>query len=586
LAWYPPSLVGHAAFARGFDVFDVLVERAASALVGRGFPGFAALREFGVGEVDLDRVGFGVDRDLVAVLHERDRAAELSFGGHMADDEACRAAGEAAVGDQRDVLGEPGAHDRAGRREHLGHAGPALRAFEADDHHVALLDLLLLHGVEHVFFRVEAVGGAGELEAFFAGDLGHRAVGAEVAAHDTDMARRFERVRQRPDDVLPRGEARKCFQVLGDCFAGDREAIADQEAVLEEQLHHGGRAAHLVQIFLHILAAGPEVGKIRHAIARRLEVVDRELHADALSHRNEMHHGVGRAANRHHDGHRVLEGLAGHHIPRLDVLFKAVFDDRARLVAFLDLVGVGRGDRRTVGERHAEGFDRRGHRVGGVHAAARARAGAGVTDDFAALGVGHLAGELRAVTREGGDDVDRFAGGSVAGADRAAVDHEAGAVQPAEGHDRAGHVLVAPGQDNAAIVPLGAAERFDRVGDDVARLERVAHTVGAHRDAVGNADGVELPTNEPGRDDALLHFAGEVQEVHVAGVPLEPHAGDADLGLRHVAFGEAGGVEHRLRGALLLGLGDVAAEFVEGLVFGWLGHLETPWVTLGMSIFG
>ena len=44
-----------------------------------------------------------------------------------------RAAGEAAVGDQGDVLAEAGAHDGAGGREHLGHAGAALGAFVADD---------------------------------------------------------------------------------------------------------------------------------------------------------------------------------------------------------------------------------------------------------------------------------------------------------------------------------------------------------------------------------------------------------------------------------------------------------------------
>ena len=86
----------------------------------------------------------------------------LGFGRHVADDEAGRAAGEAAVGDERDVRRQPGADDRAGRRKHFRHAGPALRAFVADNDDVALLDLLLLHRGQHLFFRVEAVGGAGE----------------------------------------------------------------------------------------------------------------------------------------------------------------------------------------------------------------------------------------------------------------------------------------------------------------------------------------------------------------------------------------------------------------------------------------
>ena len=48
----------------------------------------------------------------VAVVDERDRAAFLGFGGDVADDEAVGAAGEAAVGDQRDVLMQTGAGQR------------------------------------------------------------------------------------------------------------------------------------------------------------------------------------------------------------------------------------------------------------------------------------------------------------------------------------------------------------------------------------------------------------------------------------------------------------------------------------------
>ena len=46
------------------------------------------------------------------------------------------------------------------------------------------------------------VGGAGELQAFLAGDLGDRAVGAEVAAQDADVAGLFDRLFERLDDLL------------------------------------------------------------------------------------------------------------------------------------------------------------------------------------------------------------------------------------------------------------------------------------------------------------------------------------------------------------------------------------------------
>ena len=83
------------------------------------------------------------------------------------------------------------------------------------------------------------------------------------------------------------------------------------------------------------------------------------------------------------------------------------------------------------------------------------------------------------------------------------------------------------------------------------------------------------PTS-PAATTPFFTSRGQVQEVHVAGVAFEPHAGDADLGLVHVGFGEAGGVEHRLRGALRFGLGDLAAVLGEAVFIGRLGHLGTP----------
>ena len=133
----------------------------------------AALVEIGV-HVEPPRAH--VERDHVAVAHERDRAAVRRFRRHVADHQAVRGAAEAAVGDQRDRFAEPLADERAGHGEHFAHARTALRAFVADHHHVARLDLALLHGLEAGFFRIEHARGAAVKHSFVAGQASPRSL--------------------------------------------------------------------------------------------------------------------------------------------------------------------------------------------------------------------------------------------------------------------------------------------------------------------------------------------------------------------------------------------------------------------------
>ena len=62
---------------------------------------------------------------------------------------------------------------------------------------------------------------------------------------------------------------------------------------------------------------------------------------------------------------------------------------------------------------------------------------------------------------------------------------------------------------------------------------------GAHGDAVGDGDGVELHRRAAGLADALLDGVGDVAEMEVAGADLGPGVGDADDGLVQVFFAEA-----------------------------------------------
>ena len=68
-----------------------------------------------------------------------DRAADRRLRADMADAEAARRAGEAAVGDERDLVAHALAVERRRGGEHLAHAGAAARALVADDEHLAFL---------------------------------------------------------------------------------------------------------------------------------------------------------------------------------------------------------------------------------------------------------------------------------------------------------------------------------------------------------------------------------------------------------------------------------------------------------------
>src|SRR6266851_1502771 len=178
-------------------------------------PGAAALGQLGIADRDVDRAGDGVDRDLVAVAQQRDRAADRRLRPDMADAEAVRRAGEAAVGDQRHPIADTLAVKGGGRRQHLAHAGPAARPLVADDDDVAVLVAALLDRGEGILFAIEAEGRAGKAQCLHAGDLYDRTLRRQIALQHDEAAGRRQRPGGRAHHVLP-GREDDILQVLGD----------------------------------------------------------------------------------------------------------------------------------------------------------------------------------------------------------------------------------------------------------------------------------------------------------------------------------------------------------------------------------
>ena len=128
---------------------------------------------------------------------------------------------------------------------------------------------------------------------------------------------------------------------------------------------------------------------------------------------------------------------------------------------------------------HAERFNRAGHGVGGIHAAAGARSGNRAGFDGVQFFVADLASGVLADGFEHGDDVEVFAhvrrvGGrsgsrEATGENRSAINEHGGAIHAGDADHRAGHVLVATTDGHIPVHAAAADDRFDGVRDDFAR---------------------------------------------------------------------------------------------------------------------
>src|SRR5688572_1486268 len=98
------ALMSNRALVGRPDQVGVLAQRAALVGISRGLPILLALRELGFADFQVERAGRRVDRNDVAVLEQADRAADGRFRADVTDAESTRAAREATVGDERDLL--------------------------------------------------------------------------------------------------------------------------------------------------------------------------------------------------------------------------------------------------------------------------------------------------------------------------------------------------------------------------------------------------------------------------------------------------------------------------------------------------
>ena len=106
------------------------------------------------------------------------------------------------------VEAKSGAHDRRGRGQHFRHTRTAFRSLVTNDHHIPFLYAPLLQRMQHVLLAIEHPRRTAEPKTLLAGNFGHRATGCQVPLQDLDVTGFFDRIIQRMDDLLPRGQPR------------------------------------------------------------------------------------------------------------------------------------------------------------------------------------------------------------------------------------------------------------------------------------------------------------------------------------------------------------------------------------------
>ena len=236
---------------------------------------------------------------------------------------------------------------------------------------------------------------------------------------------------------------------------------------------------------------------------------------------------VGRAAGAGHAGDGVLERGAGKNVARQHALPQNIHHHLAAAESDFIFPWVHGGHAVEAHRRKADQLHHRGHGIGGVLAAAGARAGAGDVFQLLQFGVGHFAGGVGAHRFEHILNGDVFAVVH-AGGDGAAVEHNAGKIQPRQRHGGRGNGLVAAHHADHGVEHLPAADQLDGIGNHLAAHQRRAHAFGAHGLAVGDGDGVELHGRAAGGANAFFHFGRQAPQMKVAGHGFDPGVGHAD----------------------------------------------------------
>src|SRR5919202_819447 len=411
------------------------------------------------------------------------------------------------------------------------------------------------------------------------GNLDHAAFGGQVTLEDHEPTRPSEWALDRDHHVLS-----VCFfrilDLLGEALACGGELPSVYEASLDQAAAQKLRTARVMEVHGGVATAGLEVSDDGGAAADSVEVVDAKRDLRFASYRQQVQDRVRRAATGGDRRDRVLERFTRQDVCGFETPAQEVHDQLSRRHTNLVLARVvSRGARRAHG-REAEELERHRHRVRRELATAGASARAGVVLEVLKVLVCH---PPRCVGTHGLEDIlDRHVPvlESTRG-DGSSVDHEAGDAQTDESHRRPRHGLVASYEGDDGVEHMTAAHELYRVRYHLAAYQRCLHPLGAHSNAVGDSNGVELHRRTPGSPDALLDPFGKPTLAEVAGHGFDPGVRHPDYRLAQILVVEAYCFEHRACRGSVAAFEDGAALVTD------VGGLHgLPLQVSGQGLFG
>ncbi len=478
----------------------------------------------------------------------------------MTNGETRSAAGEAAVCDQGALFAQSHGLEIGGGIEHLLHAGAALGAFVADHDHFTGLDRAIQNAGNRRVLALEYPGRATEAEVLVIhpGRFYDGAIKGQVAGEHGEAPLQAVGMLQRADAPLGSvhiqlGPAAILAERLGGADASWPGAVEVHhllarlaaDVVFVEQLgqgaaqygtgvtvhqtrllqltQNGDHATGTVHIFhMVLLGRGGHLAQLGHLARHAIDIGHGEVHPGLLGRRQQVQHRIGGTAHGDIQRHGILERRLGGDVAwqgALVILLVVTLGkgDDALACQLEQLLAIGMGRQHGAVARlgKPQRLGQAVHGVGSKHAGTGAAGRASAALHLFALSIGDLGvGALdHGVHQIQFDDLIGQLG--LARFHGAAGDEDHRDVDAQGSHQHPRGDLVAVGDADHGVGTVGVDHVLHRVGDQLARRQRIEHAAVAHGDAVIHGYGIELFGHAAGGFDLAGHQLAQILEVDV-----------------------------------------------------------------------